>query len=128
MKWEINGLSLEFDIEDLETAERYENAFAIMGEEEKQIAELGGKISDRIRAYCNLYLHLFENLFGKETAGQIFANQRMNARIYEEIYLSFLRFVQDSALNTADRRKENLSTLGTNRAQKRAMKKKAAKK
>lgn len=126
-KWEINGLSLEFDMEDLETAERYETAFAGMAEEEKQIAEMNGKFSERIRAYCGLYLHLFENLFGAETAALIFANQPMNTRIYEEIYLSFLRFVQTSALNAADRRKQNLAAIGANRQQKRAQKKRAKK-
>lgn len=127
MKWEINGLSLDFDMEDLETAERYETAFALMADEEKQIAGLNGKMSDRIRAYCDMYLHLFENLFGEETARQIFANQRMNTRVYEEIYLSFLQFCQNSVLAAADRRRKSVSTLGANRQQRRTQKKRAKK-
>lgn len=129
MKWQINGLQIPFDLEDLETAQHLEEAFDLMESEEKQLLSSdSSKLSDRIQGYCNLYFHLFENLFGAETAGQIFQNKPMNMRIYEETYLSFLRFIMDSRTTTADRRQDDIRTLGRNRQQKRKLDKKYKKK
>lgn len=52
-KWEVNGLSLELDLDDADNMERYENAFDIMAKEENQIPK-DGKQSERIRAYCQI--------------------------------------------------------------------------
>ena len=123
-KWEISGLSLELDLENLETAERYDNAFALMNQEEHQILETEfEKHSDFIRAYCNLYRHLFEHLFGKETAGQIFQNLPVNSRVYEEIYIDFLRFAVTSQAQASDERRERFHPFSGNRQQKRQLKK-----
>lgn len=132
MKWQINGLQIPVDLEDLETAKRLEEAHDIMEAEENELKKLiasdSGKLSDRIQGYCDLYFHLFENLFGTETARQIFQNQPLNMRSYEETYLSFLRFVMNTRVSIADRRHDDIRTLGMNRQQKRKLDKKFKKK
>ena len=90
MKWQTNGLSLTLDLEDLKTVQNYENAFELMMQEEARIAAIA-KQSEKIQAYCTMYKNLFENLFGRKTAEQIFLDIPVNMRKYEEIYLSFLR-------------------------------------
>lgn len=129
MKWQINGLQIPIDLEDLETVKRLEEAFNSMEAEENQLlASESINLSDRIQGYCDLYFHLFENLFGAETAGQIFRNKPMNMRVYEEAYLSFLQFIQMTRAEIADRRHDDIRTLGRNRQQKRKLNKKFKKK
>ncbi|MBR1530046.1 MAG: hypothetical protein IJ642_12215 [Oscillospiraceae bacterium] len=125
MNWEINGLSLNFDQDDLETAERCEKAFDLMEQEEHRIAKKNYlKKSDLLRDYCNLYFHFFENLFGRETAGQIFQNQPVNTKIYEETYISFLKFSVMSSAAAFDERSERFRPFRSgNRKQRRASKK-----
>lgn len=123
-KWTINGISLELDMENLETAERYDNAFSVMEQEEHQILETKfEKHADFIRAYCDLYRHLFENLFGTEIAGQIFQGIPVNSRIYEEIYIDFLKFAVTSQAQAFDERQERFHPFSRNRQQKRQLKK-----
>ena len=92
-KWKINGIELELDLEDADTAANYENAFEIMAEEEKQIAKTG-KNSDTIKSYCEMFRHMYDNIFGKGTSEKIFKGIKYNSRIYDEIYESFLVYVK----------------------------------
>ncbi|GEM_PF-6516757 len=125
MKWLIRGLSLKLDFEDFETGKRIDHAFQTMEEEEKQILnrEYPG-ISEKIRDYCNMYRNLFTNLFGAETAGQIFQNIPENSRDYDDIYLSFLRYSQAARLEAADKRakKFRFPTVKQKHAKKRKKK------
>ena len=125
--WEINGISLPLDLEDVEVMERYENAFDAMTSEEKTI-RIDGRASGRIRAYCMLFRNLFDHLFGDGTAEKIFAGKPMSAAVHEEVYMDFLKFVtaQTSAAN--ERRAVLLDKYRPNRAQKRAAIKQSNKK
>lgn len=125
--WEINGISLPLDLEDVEVMERYENAFDAMTSEEKTI-RIDGRASGRIRAYCMLFRNLFDHLFGDGTAEKIFAGKPMSAAVHEEVYMDFLKFVtaQTSAAN--ERRAVLLDRYRPNRAQKRAAIKQSKKK
>jgi len=125
--WEINGISLPLDLEDVDVMERYENAFQLMQQDEISIPK-DGKASDRIRAYCNLYRKLYDNLFGAGTADKIFAGKPMSAAVYESTYLSFLDFVSAQTAAAAERRNAILTKYQPNRAQKRAAIKQAKKK
>ena len=42
-KWEYNGVTLEVDLQDADFAEKYEAAFANMGENEKKLQKTGSK-------------------------------------------------------------------------------------
>lgn len=105
--WEINGLSLELDLEDIETVERYEDAFEKMKSEETAIPR-DGKLSVVIRAYCNMYRKLFSRIFGEETSEKIFAGVRLNGEAYDNIYLSFLDFVHEQISESGKRKAKML--------------------
>lgn len=105
--WKINGFSLELDLEDIENMERYENAFEIMKEEEKSIPE-DGKASKRIRAYCEMFWHLYDNIFGDGTSERIFSGIKMHTGIYLDIYEDFLKFVQMQKVRIAQDRAERI--------------------
>ena len=121
--WEINGLSLELDLEDVETLERYEDAFAEMAEKEKSIPK-DGKKSEIIRAYCELYHHLYDRLFGEGTSDKIFAGVRLNAEAYDNVYFSFLEFAHNQVTLSSERKAKALMRYKPqNRQQRRAVKK-----
>ena len=119
--WEINDLELEFDIFDLENSEKYEKAFEQMSAEEKSIKR-DGKMSEFIRSYCDMYYHLFENLFGKETADNMC--KRYNSNEWEQIYGSFLDYIQ-SQNNEAQKMRASIVNRSANRATRRANQKKS---
>lgn len=118
--WKINNLELEFDIFDLENSEKYEKAFEQMSAEEKAIKR-DGKMSEFIRSYCDMYYHLFENLFGKETAEKLC--RRYNSNEWEQVYGSFLDYVQ-SQNNEAQKMRASIVNRSENRATRRANQKK----
>lgn len=57
--WEINGVSLEFDIEDADNAEKYQKAFEKFGETEKIITSSEINSADFIREYCKMFRNLY---------------------------------------------------------------------
>lgn len=118
--WKINNLELEFDIFDLENSEKYEKAFEEMIAEEKAIKR-DGKMSEFIRSYCDMYYHLFENLFGKETADKMC--KRYNSNEWEHVYGSFLDYIQ-SQNNEAQKVRASIVNRSANRATRRANQKK----
>ena len=119
--WKINDIELEFDIFDLENSEKYEEAFEQMSAEEKAIKR-DGKMSEFIRSYCDMYYHLFENLFGKETADNLC--KRYNSNEWEQIYGSFLDYIQ-SQNNEAQKMRASIVNRSENRATRRANQKKS---
>lgn len=128
--WEINGLSLELDLDDADNMERYENAFELMAKEEMEMPK-DGRHSGRIRAYCQLFHRLYDRIFGEGTSEQIFDGVKQSIKTYDEIYLSFLKFVQAQMVSAAQERAEWRSKYFPNREQRRAASKavkKAAKK
>lgn len=91
--WEINNLKLELDMEDADVQERYENAFEKLSEEENQIKK-DGKMSEFTRSYCNMFVRLYDRIFGEGTSEKIFAGIPVSISRYIEIYDSFLEFVK----------------------------------
>ena len=118
--WKINNLELEFDIFDLENSEKYEKAFEQMSAEEKAIKR-DGKMSEFIRSYCDMYYHLFENLFGIEGSESLC--KRYNSNEWEQVYGSFLDYIQ-SQNNEAQKMRASIVNLSANRATRRANQKK----
>lgn len=86
--WKWNDVELEIDLEDVEFQERYENAFEIMQEEEKNVKKIG-KLSEMTRSYCDMFYHLFDHIFGEGTGERLLGSKR-NSRKTDDCYESFL--------------------------------------
>lgn len=122
--WEVNGLSLELDLDDADVMERYEKAFDIMSADEKALPK-DGKGSEQIRAYCQMFRTLYDNIFGEGTSEKIFKDVPTNASVYDDIYFSFLDTVGKIKMATIQSRAERLAKYRpANRQQKRAAAKK----
>lgn len=105
--WEINGLSLELDMEDYETSKNYMKAFEEMSEEEKQLKK-DGSVDNYVKNYCLLFWHLYDRLFGEGTAEKIFEG-KYNCRVCDEVYMDFLDFVKTQQTEAIQRRNNMLS-------------------
>ena len=121
-KWEINGLTFELDLDDADTAERYEEAFELMTVEEKKMPK-DGKLSDKIRAYCKLFENLYDKLFG-EGSGKAILGEKANTRTCNEVYDNFLAFVANQKSESLAFQNSVVSKYSPNRAQRRAAAKK----
>lgn len=121
-KWEINGKSYELDLQDAETAERYEEVFDQLGKEEKSLPK-DGKPSVRIRAYWQLFVNLFDRLFGKGS-GVAIVGEKANVRVCNEVYDDFLNFVTKQKQESLDYQNSIVNKYSPNRAQRRAAAKK----
>lgn len=117
--WEINGISLELDIEDADVMERLENAFETMKNDESAVPK-DGKASVRIRAYCAMFRNLFSNIFGSEETEKIFKGVPTNSSAYDDVYISFLEFINAQKDDIARAKSEKLERYRPNRQQKRA--------
>ncbi len=104
--------------EDAGWAERCENAFEKMSEEEKQVPE-DGRLSTRIRAYCRLFRDLFDNIFGEGTSENIFKGIPDNTDAYDEVYYKFLDFIAAQKTAAAAKKDERIAKYRGNRRQKR---------
>lgn len=119
--WEINGQKLELDLSDADIMEKYEKAFEIMTADEKDIPK-DGKASERIRSACEMFRKLFANLFGNDAADKIFSGIPTSLSKYEEIYMSFLDFVQIQIADEAKKRNDRLAKYIPNRQIRRKQK------
>lgn len=120
--WEINGLSLELDMEDADIQERYENAFEKLSEEEKQVKK-DGKLSEFTRAYCELFAKLYDRIFGEGTSEKIFSGVPVSIPKYMEIYDSFLEFAKHQQENINASMAKIVAKYRPNRQQRRSKKK-----
>ena len=117
--WEINGISLELDLEDADVMERLEKAFETMKNDESAVPK-DGKASVRIRAYCAMFHNLFSNIFGSEETEKIFKGVPTNSSAYDDVYISFLEFINAQKDDIARAKSEKLERYRPNRQQKRA--------
>lgn len=90
--WEINGLSLECDIEDIETAEKIENALKKMSTTEMTKTD---SMVEAIKQHCNIIKQVFIDIFGTETTDNIFKDVKLNRRLYTDILYSFYDFINE---------------------------------
>lgn len=120
--WKINGLELTLDMEDADTAERYESAFEVMMKEENETRNIA-KLSKKIRAYCRIFRNLYDRIFGEGTSAKIFENVPENCAEYDKIYCDFLDFVKNQQSDSAQRRSGILAKYSPNRQQRRMKKK-----
>lgn len=87
-KWSYNNLEFEVDLQDADFAEKYEQAFERMGRDEKAVQKAGTN-SEIIRGYCQLFFHLFDDLYGAGTAEQMFQG-RVNVGMCDMAYGAFI--------------------------------------
>lgn len=120
--WEYNGVSLELDMDDIETAERYQAAFDAMLETYQEPAEGTGTV-ERLRKYCEAIRFLFDRIFGDGTATKLMG-ERLHIGACEDAYDSFLTFVQQQTTDRTARHIQMIRKYAPNRAQKRAAAKK----
>ena len=120
--WEINSLKLELDMEDADVQERYENAFEKLSEEENQIKK-DGKMSEFTRSYCNLFVRLYDKIFGEGTSEKIFAGIPVSISRYIEIYDSFLEFIKQQTDDANANIAKKVAKYRPNRQQRRSKKK-----
>jgi hypothetical protein len=99
--WEINGVSVPFDMEDAETAQKYHAAIPIV--EQFGQNDMLKNDADCIRSDCNVMRSFFAALFGEETADAIFKDVPINRRFYLNVYESFLSFIYRQTLAAAER-------------------------
>ena len=102
--WEVNGLKIEFDIEDLETAEKLDNALIELQKAEKNVPK-GTSMAESIKLYCKTLEDFFKSIFGDETTKQIFKGIKINQRLYDEIFMSFCALVDEQKINREERSK-----------------------
>lgn len=100
--WEYNGQQYVLDLDDANDLARYEAAFQEMQLAEKAIPK-DGPASEFVKAYCTMYISLFESLFGPGTAEQIVGGTT-NSRLCEEAYDSLLDYAYAQKNATVKRR------------------------
>lgn len=120
--WSINDHEFFLDLQDAGTVEHCEAAFAAMGEREKALPK-DGKTSVRIRAYCQLFRDLFDDVFGEGSAQKIYGDT-YNARIATEVYENFLDFMASQQNALSETQNRITVRYNPNRAQRRAAGKK----
>lgn len=111
----INEIELDFDIFDVDIAERYENALEKVQEEGKPVE--GEKNSVVIRRQCNSIFNFFDEVFGEGTSKDIFGdrvNLMLCLKAFEEV-------VEDVAEQTKEAEKLT-AKYSPNRAQRRLKK------
>lgn len=112
---EINGVALEFDILDADTAERYESATEAVV---KQLGELDlDKMSqaEAIRQECYIVFDYFDAIFGEGTAKTIFG-EKTNIGICA----AAMEQVSNSAAEQNKAFSDRLTKYRPNRASRRA--------
>lgn len=104
--YKLNGVEVDIDMEDYEFQQKYEKAFSQMDKEEKEIQKTG-KLSEITKAYCNMFYHLFDNLFGEGFGEKLFKG-KFNTRVVEETYEEFLNICKEQII-TSNKRKANIT-------------------
>jgi hypothetical protein len=101
-EFEYNGKSLPFDIGDIETEERFEEAVIALGAAEKTVPK-DGKLSERMRATCLAFYQFFDAVLG-EGAAMDLLGEKLNYNNCEECYYKLLETVKAQRTETEERR------------------------
>lgn len=100
--WNYNHLEFEVDLQDADFAERYEQAFSRMADDEKKVQKAGTN-SELIRGYCGLFFNLFDDLYGKGTSHKLFEG-KVNAGMCDLAYMAFMGAVKQDSQEAMQRR------------------------
>lgn len=120
----INGVELEFDMYDLDDAERFENALDHVLSSMKNHNFTNITQSEAIKIQCNLIFDFIDTVFGKNTYKKIFGervNLMTSLRIFEDIVNAINSqkkeldsFVNKYSNNRVQRRNDNKSKKNNN--------------
>lgn len=120
--WKINGLELELDLEDADVFEKTMKVFEQMDEDGRNIDKTG-KMPEFIKRYCEIYYNAFDRIFGEGTGEKIFSGKK-NMRNCDEVWDSFLGFMQVAVKKANERRLQLSGKYMPNREQRRKKRKK----
>ena len=120
--WKINGLELELDLEDADVFEKTMKAIEQMDEDGRNIDKTG-KMPEFIKRYCEIYYNAFDRIFGEGTGEKIFSGKK-NMRNCDEVWDSFLGFMQVAVKKANERRLQLSGKYMPNREQRRKKRKK----
>ena len=70
----INNVELEYDVFDLDFAEKYEHGL-ISVQKQAQVKDNTKKLSDVIKTQCNAVFDFFDDLFGEGTSEAVFGQK-----------------------------------------------------
>lgn len=115
-QWGYNGKTYELDLGDADVAERYEKAFTILEEKEKQMPK-DGTNSARIRAYVALFVELYDLLFYRGAGREILPKDSITYA--NQSYESFLEFANKQTEAAQNSIPDMLNKYSPNRAQRR---------
>lgn len=124
--WKINGLELELDLEDADVFEKTMKTFEQMDEDGRNIDKTG-KMPEFIKRYCDIYYNAFDRIFGEGTGEKIFSGKK-NMRNCDEVWDSFLGFMQVAVKKANARRLQLSGKYMPNRDQNREQRRKKRKK
>ncbi|MCR0349337.1 hypothetical protein DWW36_12330 [Erysipelotrichaceae bacterium AF15-26LB] len=91
-EWEINGVKLPFDFDDLDTMERYKKALAQMNKDAKTVIVEGDR-AEIIKSHYDIFSKVYDTIFGEGTSEKIFKG-KANLRQCFETYDNFVEFVK----------------------------------
>lgn len=119
--WEYDGAALFLDMDDVNTIERYENAFSMMQERFGEQEETA-TTAEKLRIYCEAIRFLFDTIFGSGTASALLGDS-LNIGKCEEAYDSFLSFVAAQTAERTQRHANMVRKYTPNRAIRRSAEK-----
>lgn len=115
--WKINGLELELDMEDADTAERYSSAVRILAEAD-EIRNKDIDYPSAIRQYCAVFRKFYDFLFGDGTSEKIFDGIKDNTRKYDAVYDSLISFISKQCEVSCNRMDEITKRYAPKKAKK----------
>ena len=105
--WKWNDVELEINMSDVDFTERYEEAFERVGKAEEALQKVGFN-SEFLRGYCNMYMTLFDDIFGEGTSEKLFEGKR-DVGLIEECYDSFIEAAKKDVAETNKRRAKRIA-------------------
>ena len=91
--WEIKGLNLAFDVNDLDDAEKLDSALDEMLSTAEALKESGSYVA-AIRGSMEMYMAFFRKLFPEDAEKLLSDLPAKNLKPYEDMYICFLEFIQ----------------------------------
>lgn len=91
-EWEINGVKLPFDFDDMDTMERYKKALVQMNKDAKTVIVEGDR-AEIIKSHYDIFSKVYDTIFGEGTSDKIFKG-KVNLRQCFETYDNFVEFVK----------------------------------
>ena len=116
--WKYGNYEHELDMQNCETAKRFDEAFQSMKSKADKLNP-NGKLHEILGCYCEAVYAFFDGIFGEGASGEIFSDT-MNARDCTSAYESILEYVSEQSGKDTAQRYNLIERFSKNRAQRRA--------